>query len=53
MIGVLFLIVAIILFIWAAAIDSIHATAGDLGLLGLAAFAAAHLPWGDYIGRRE
>lgn len=51
MIAVLFLLVAIVLFIVAAAIGGLHWTAGDLALLGLACFAAAHLPLGAWLNR--
>ena len=49
--SLIFLIVAIVLFILAGVIGGISASAGDLIAFGLAAFAIAHLPLGDYINR--
>jgi hypothetical protein len=49
--SLLFLIVAIVLFLVAAFLGGVHATAGDLTLFGLVAFAAAHLPFGALIDR--
>lgn len=52
MVSIILYVLAAVLFLVAMFTNGVHLdSAGDLSLLALACFAAAHLPFGDWVNR--